>query len=70
MRLPDPFTDAVAAGFSIAALKEVDPQLQDDMPDGTILRTHSAAPYWTLNLSYPDLFEEEFAPIIRIISRS
>ncbi len=70
MRLPDPFTDAVAAGFSTAVLKEVDPQLQDDMPDGTVLRTNSAAPYWTLNLSYPDLFEEEFALLLGTLAES
>ncbi|CAM0006019.1 distal tail protein [Vibrio phage D249] len=70
MRLPDPFTDAAAAGFSAAVLKEVDPQLQDDMPDGTVLRTNSAAPYWTLNLSYPDLFDEEFALLLGTLAES
>ena len=70
MRLPDPFTDVVAAGFSSAILKEVDPQLQDDMPDGTVLRTNSAAPYWTINLTYPDLFEEEFALLLGTLAES
>lgn len=70
MRLPDPFTDAAAAGFSTAVLREVDPQLQDDMPDGTVLRTNSAAPYWTLNLTYPDLFDEEFALLLGTLAES
>ncbi|CAM0005999.1 distal tail protein [Vibrio phage D239] len=70
MRLPDPFTDAAAAGFSTAVLKEVDPQLQDDMPDGTVLRTNSAAPYWTLNISYPDLFDEEFALLLGTLAEA
>lgn len=70
MRLPDPFTDAAAAGFSTAVLREVDPQLQDDMPNGSVLRTNSAAPYWTLDLSYPDLFYEEFALLYGTLAES
>lgn len=61
MRLPDPFTDSVAPGFSEAILNEVDPIIKDPMPDGRVLKVSTASQYWTLTLSYPDLTEDEFA---------
>lgn len=61
MRLPDPFTDSVAPGFSEAVLNEVDPLIKDPMPDGRVLKVSTATQYWTLTLAYPDLTEDEFA---------
>tara|TARA_Y100001956_G_C4101926_1_gene178058 strand:- start:85 stop:708 length:624 start_codon:yes stop_codon:yes gene_type:complete len=60
MRLPDPFTSAVAPGFNSAVLGDVDPQIQDPMSDGSVLRVNTATQYWTLSLTYPDLTRDEF----------
>ncbi|CAL9969180.1 distal tail protein [Vibrio phage D51] len=60
MRLPDPFTSNVAPGFSSAILGDVDPQIQDPMSDGSVLRVNTASQYWTISLAYPDLTRDEF----------
>ncbi|BAV81291.1 hypothetical protein [Vibrio phage VCPH] len=64
MRLPDPFTLSVAPGFSEARLSEVDPKLRDEMADGSVLKTQGASQYWKLDITYPDLFADEFAIIM------
>lgn len=64
MRLPDPFTSASAPGFSEGRLNDIDPVILDEMSDGSVLRTYGAAQFWTIDLSYPDLFEEEYAIIM------
>lgn len=63
MRLPDPYVDSNAPGFSSARLGDVDPYIRDDMSNGAVLRTKVAAQYWTLDLTYPDLTEQEFTII-------
>lgn len=60
MRLPDPFTSSVAPGFNSAVLGDVDPQIQDPMSDGSVLRVNTASQYWTISLAYPDLTRDEF----------
>ncbi len=60
MRLPDPYVDHAAPGFSAAKLVDVDPYITDTMPNGTVLRTKVASQYWSLDLDYPDLTEDEF----------
>lgn len=61
MRLPDPFVDAIAPGFTGARLIDNDPVIYDEMPNGKILKVKSSAQYWSLELTYPELFYEEFA---------
>lgn len=60
MRLPDPYVDNAAPGFSSAKLTDVDPYIRDDMSNGSVLKTKVAAQYWKLDLDYPDLTEDEF----------
>ena len=60
MRLPDPYVDQSAPGFSSAKLVDIDPYITDTMSNGTVLRTKVASQYWTLDLAYPDLTEDEF----------
>jgi hypothetical protein len=70
MRLPDPYVDLAAPGFSSAKLVDVDPYITDTMPNGTVLRTKVASQYWTLDLSYPDLTEDEFRIVQSTIAES
>jgi hypothetical protein len=70
MRLPDPYVDLAAPGFSSAKLVDVDPYITDTMPNGTVLRTKVASQYWTLDLSYPDLTENEFRILYSAIAES
>lgn len=70
MRLPDPYVDSNAPGFSTARLGDVDPYIRDDMSDGSVLRTKVAAQYWTLDLSYPDLTEQEYNILISALAEA
>lgn len=70
MRLPDPFTSSEAPGFNQARLTEIDPQIKDALPDGSVLRVSTAAQIWLLELSYPDLFKSEFDVLIGSIAEA
>lgn len=70
MRLPDPFTSSVAPGFNSAVLGDVDPQIQDPMSDGSVLRVNTATQYWTISLSYPDLTRDEFDFLVGTLAES
>ncbi|QKN88559.1 distal tail protein [Vibrio phage vB_ValS_X1] len=61
MRLPDPFTNADAPGFTGARLVDNNPVIYDEMPNGSVLRVDGAAQFWSLELTYPELFYMEFA---------
>lgn len=61
MRLPDPFTNPeIALGFTSANLVDNDPLLRDELPNGKVLESKVSAQYWGLEISYPDMFPEEF----------
>lgn len=70
MRLPDPYVDHAAPGFSAAKLVDIDPYITDPMPNGTVLRTKVASQYWTLDLDYPDLTEDEFRIIYSALAEA
>lgn len=70
MRLPDPYTNSLAPGFNAAKLGDIDPHLVDEMPNGTVLKLKSAAQYWTLDLEYPDLTEEEYQILITALAQA
>jgi hypothetical protein len=60
-RLPDPFTHpGVAPGFQTAPLVDSEPLLQDALPNGKVLEVITASQYWSVNITYQDLFEEEY----------
>lgn len=61
MRLPDPFVDNIAPGFTGARLTDTDPIIYDELPDGSVLRVRVASQYWGLELTYPELFYQEYA---------
>lgn len=65
IRLPDPFTDSSAPGFLSAPLQDNEPVLQEELPNGKVLQiANVSAQYWSTEISYPDLYEDEY----RIIS--
>lgn len=65
IRLPDPFTDSNAPGFLSAPLQDNEPVLQEELPNGKVLQvTNISAQYWSVKISYPELYEDEY----RIVS--
>lgn len=61
MRLPDPFTNpTLCPGFESADLIDNDPLIRDEMPNGRVLEVKTSAQYWGINITFPDLFPEEF----------
>lgn len=61
MRLPDPFTNPdIAQGFTSARLVDNDPVIRDELPNGRVLEVKVSAQYWGIEITYPDLYPEEF----------
>ncbi|AYJ73272.1 distal tail protein [Proteus phage Stubb] len=60
MRLPDPYTDSRAPGFERVTLVDNDPVLRDEMPDNTVFEVRNKGQYWSFELKYTELFEDEF----------
>lgn len=62
-RLPDPFTHPhlEGLGFESCTLTDNDPIVRDELPNGTVREVKSAAQYFSINVSYPDLFYNEYA---------
>lgn len=61
-RLPDPFTHpAYALGFQKVVVIDNDPITRDEMPNGTVKEVKMQSQYWGLQISYADLFENEFS---------
>ena len=63
MRLPDPFTHPQynGLGFERAVLVDNDPMIRDELPNGSVNEVKTATQYWGLNISYPELFPDEYA---------
>lgn len=62
MRLPDPLTNPEyhGLGFETAQLVDNDPVIRDELPNGKVAEFKVAAQYWSINLTYPDLFMDEY----------
>ncbi|QGH45225.1 hypothetical protein [Bacteriophage Eos] len=63
MRLPDPFTHPQYSGlgFETAVLIDNDPMIRDELPNGSVLEVKSAAQFYGINITYPDLYPDEYA---------
>lgn len=63
MRLPDPFTHPQynGLGFERATLVDNDPIIRDELPNGKVTEVKSASQYWGINISYGDMFPDEYA---------
>lgn len=61
IRLPDPFVyPGLVPGFLSAPLVDNEPILQDTLPNGTVLEVESSTQYWSIAITYPELYEQEF----------
>lgn len=61
IRLPDPFTHPdEAPGFLKAPLVDNEPIIQDELPNGKVIQVKSSAQFWSVNITYPDLYELEY----------
>ncbi|WCX68668.1 distal tail protein [Salmonella phage GSW6] len=65
MRLPDPYTNPELSGlgFESVNLVDNDPMIRDELPNGTVREVKVSAQYWGINISYPELFPDEFAKL-------
>lgn len=71
IRLPDPFTHPdQAPGFLKAPLVDNEPILQDELPNGKVLTVQNAAQYWSVNITYPDLYELEYRLVSQAINEA
>ncbi|AKY02259.1 hypothetical protein AEO54_269 [Vibrio phage vB_VorS-PVo5] len=71
IRLPDPFTHPdEAPGFLKAPLVDNEPILQDELPNGKVLQTKSSAQFWSVNITYPDLYELEYRLVSSAINEA
>lgn len=60
MRLPDPYTNSGAPGFEKVTLIDNDPVLRDEMPNNVVFEVRNKGQYWSFELKYTELFEDEF----------
>ncbi|QFR57728.1 tape measure chaperone [Serratia phage Slocum] len=61
MRLPDPYTHPGAApGFQTAKLVDNDPVVRDQLPNGKVKEVKMSAQYWSIDITYPELYEAEY----------
>lgn len=65
MRLPDPFTHPhlEGLGFEVATLIDNDPIIRDELPNGTVREVKVAAQYFGINITYPELYPNEYATL-------
>lgn len=71
IRLPDPFTHpGIAPGFKSAPLVDNEPLIQDELPNGQVLEVKTSAQYWSVDITYPELLEDEFRLIDSTIKRA
>uniref|UniRef100_A0AB39C0A6 Distal tail protein n=1 Tax=Salmonella phage PMBT36 TaxID=3229746 RepID=A0AB39C0A6_9CAUD len=65
MRLPDPYTNPELSGlgFESVNLVDNDPMIRDELPNGKVREVKVSAQYWGINISYPELFPDEFAKL-------
>ena len=70
VRLPDPFTHEGAPGFASGDLVSNHPTIQDELTDGSVLQVDNGMQYWGINITYPDLFPEEYGLIISAIEEA
>lgn len=69
-RLPDPFVDNSAPGFTGARLVDNNPVIYDEMPSGKVLRVKTSSQFWSLELSYPELFYTEYAYLASFVAEA
>ncbi|EJT0117231.1 hypothetical protein NVX19_003482 [Salmonella enterica] len=62
MRLPDPYTnpELPGLGFESVNLVDNDPMIRDELPNGKVREVKVSAQYWGVNISYPELFPDEY----------
>ena len=61
MRLPDPFTNPeIALGFESASLIDNDPVIRDELPNAKVLEVRTSSQYWGIEITYPDMYPEEY----------
>lgn len=62
MRLPDPYTNPELSGlgFESVNLIDNDPVIRDELPNGKVNEVKVSAQYWGINISYPELFTDEY----------
>lgn len=62
MRLPDPFTypQYPGLGFETCTLTDNDPMIRDELPNGSVLEVKSASQFYSIRITYTDLFPEEY----------
>lgn len=71
IRLPDPFTHPDdAPGFLTAPLVDNEPIIQDELPNGKVLTVQSSAQFWSVNITYPDLYELEYRLVSSAINEA
>jgi hypothetical protein len=70
IRLPDPFVNVEAPGFTSAPLASNQTLMQDFLTDGSVLQVKTGEHYWSTDITYPDLFPEEYAIIISAIDEA
>ncbi|QPI13180.1 hypothetical protein [Salmonella phage vB_SalS_ABTNLsp4] len=63
MRLPDPYTNPELSGlgFESVNLIDNDPVIRDELPNGKVNEVKVSAQYWGINISYPELFPDEYS---------
>lgn len=61
MRLPDPITVPGQPGFVSVTLTNIQPFLQDQMPNTTVLTHTAGEQYWEATISYGDLTRPEYS---------
>lgn len=70
-RLPDPFTHpGLIPGFTSAPLVDNEPLIQDALPNGRVLEVSTSTQFWSINISYPELYEEEFRILNSTINKA
>ena len=60
LTLPDPFTSPAGPGFSNVALTSVNRTMSHDLNGYRVVTQQTAGQYWQIDISYPDLTEDEF----------
>ena len=70
VRLPDPFIVEGAPGFTTGDLMSNHPIIQDPLTDGRVLQVDNGNQYWSIDITYPDLFPEEYSLVISAIERA
>lgn len=63
LTLPDPFTSPAGPGFTGVTLTSINRTMSHELNGFRVVTQQTAGQYWQIDISYPDMTQDEFLPL-------